>query len=267
MITRVFAVAAVAAIVAVGAGTPAFAQTYPPPVRSITVDDPTPAPGQAITIALRTCKAGTTALLGIDLKLVAAPIVGAAGVARSTVTVPSRLRPGRHIVSGACLAPDLHPLFLTAVITVTRPGGNPAPGGGDGTVATPPGGSGTDAGGGTTGAGSGGAGGSGGDGAAPALDGLAGPGGPTDAATLFGDAAAANGITADGVTAEGSTGGSDDVAAAQRSGASTPVSTGSDPGTLATIARVTLGVAALGGVPVALAISRRPRPTVRRGFA
>ena len=274
MITRVFAVAAAAAaaIVAVGAGAPASAQTYPPPVRSITVDDPTPAPGQAITIALRTCKAGTTALLGIDLKLVAAPIVGAAGVARSTVTVPSRLRPGRHIVSGACLAPDLHPLFLTAVITVTRPGGSPAPGGGDGTVATPPGGSGTDAGGGTAGAGSGGAGGSGGGGAAPALDGLAGPGGPTDAATLFGDAAAANGITADGVTAEGvtaegSTGGSDDVAAAQRSGASTPVSTDSDPGTLATIARVTLGVAALGGVPIALAISRRPRRTVRRGFA
>lgn len=271
MSKRVLAVAAaaVAAVLTLGAGAPASAQTYPPPVRSITVDDTTPAPGQAITITLRTCKAGTIALLGIDLQLVAAPIVGTDGVARSTVTVPARLRPGRHVVSGACLTPDRRPLFLTAVITVTGSGGSAAPGGNGGTSATPPpaGAGGNAAGGGTTGAGAGG--GSGGGGAAPSLDGLAGSVTPADAATLFGDTAAANGITAEGVTAdgEGPTGAGDGVATAQRSGASTPASTDSGPGALATIARVTLGLAALGGVPVALAISRRPRRTVRRGFA
>jgi hypothetical protein len=40
-----------------------------------------------------------------------------------------------------------------------------------------------------------------------------------------------------------------------------------DPGTLATVARVVLGVAALGGVPAALAISRRPPRVMREGFA
>jgi hypothetical protein len=36
---------------------------------------------------------------------------------------------------------------------------------------------------------------------------------------------------------------------------------------MSTIARVALGVAALGGVPVALAVSRRPPQVARRGFA
>ena len=36
---------------------------------------------------------------------------------------------------------------------------------------------------------------------------------------------------------------------------------------LATLARVALGVAALAGVPVALAISHQARPVVRRRFA
>ncbi len=264
MSKRVLAVAAVAvaALVAVGAGAPASAQTYPPPVRSITVDDTTPAPGQALTITLRTCRVGTIALLGIDLKLVAAPVVGADGVARASVTVPARLRPGRHVVSGACLSPDLRPLFLTTVITVPRPGSGTAPSADGGGVVTAPAEGGGTAGGSATG-GAGGAGGSAtARGAEPALDGLLGPGVPADAATLFGDTAAANGVTGDG-----STGGSDEVAHAQRSGSSTPAAADSDPGPLATIARVALGLAALGGVPVALAISRRPSRTVRRGFA
>jgi hypothetical protein len=268
MIKRVLAVAAavVAAFAALGSGAPASAQTYPPPVRSITVDDTTPAPGQSLTITLRTCKAGTIALLGIDLKLVATPTVGADGAARATVTVPARIRPGRHVVSGACLTPELRPLFLTTVITVSGPGGGGGPaGGGGGAAAIPPpaGGDGASSGapapGGAAAAPSGAT--SGGRPAAPSLDGLAGPGAPSDAAVLFGDTAAANGITGDGVTEGG-----DGIATAQRSGATSPQS-GSDPGPLATIARVTLGVAALGGVPVALAISRRPRRAVRRGFA
>ena len=277
------AAAAVAAAAVVWAGTPASAQTYPPPVRSITVDDTTPAPGQTITISLRTCRPGTIALLGIDLKLVATPRVGADRVARASVTVPSRLRPGRHTVSGACLTPELQPLFLTTVIDVTGRGGSGGAGGGGpagaGTAPTPPpappapAGEGTPASGVAPGPAAGGSdaapggsrtapGGSGGGPAAPSLGGLAGPGVPADAADLFGNAAAASGITAEGVTPGG-----DGLATAQRSEATDAATGDSDPGLLATIARVTLGVAALGGVPVALAISPRPRRTVRRGFA
>jgi hypothetical protein len=74
------AVTAGAAVALVGAASPLAAQTYPPPQSSITVDDATPAPGQEITVTLRTCKPGTVALLGIDLLLVAAPRVDADGV-------------------------------------------------------------------------------------------------------------------------------------------------------------------------------------------
>src|SRR5690554_662671 len=85
---RLPAVAAAALAAAIVAAAPAGAQAYPPPVRSITVDDPTPAPGQAITVAMRTCTPGTVALLGIDLWLVAAPTVGPDGAARASATVP-----------------------------------------------------------------------------------------------------------------------------------------------------------------------------------
>jgi hypothetical protein len=56
MTKRVFAVAAVVAAALAWAGVPASAQTYPP--NSITVDDSTPTPGQAITVTLRTCRPG-----------------------------------------------------------------------------------------------------------------------------------------------------------------------------------------------------------------
>jgi hypothetical protein len=269
MTKRMLAGAAVVAAVLVVAGAPASAQTYPPPVRSITVDDATPAPGQSIVVTLQTCRAGSTALVGIDLTLVASPRVGADGVARATVTVPARLRLGRHTVSGACLAPDLSPLFLTTTITVTAPGGG--------------GGGGTGTGGGTPGAvapagdadGSQDAGITGGTGAASvtprrgaasstgpripssSLANLAAGEAPPDAPAVFGDLATANGVTEGGAPPEA-------TASRTPGGAG---SSGSGPGTLSTLARVALGVAALGGVPVALAVSRRPQRVARRGFA
>ena len=263
MTKRVLAVAAavVAAVaVVVGSGLPASAQTYPPPVRSITVDDTTPAPGQPLTITLRTCRPGTFALLGIDLKLVATPTVGAGGAAQATVTLSSRVPPGRHIVSGACLTPDLDPLFLSTVITVEGRAGTEGPGNG--------GGGGGAGGGAGSGPGSGSAGPAGERSGGPSLAALAGPGLPADARDLFGGTAAANGIAGGGATGDVA---SEDggLATAQRSGSTSPEpeSADSDPGLLATIARVTLGVAALAGVPVALAISRRPRRAIRQGFA
>ena len=273
MSKRMLASAAVVAAALVVAGAPVSAQTYPPPVRSITVDDTTPAPGQSIAVTLQTCRAGTIALMGIDLTLVATPRVGADGVARATVTVPAKLRPGRHTVSGACLAPDLSPLFLTTAITVTPPagggGGSTGPGGGTtGGAVTPADGAGAlgsgDAGLSTTGAAAGTAG--GGQGSRPrtripssSLANLAGPEVPPDAPVVFSDLATANGVTDDVGTAppEATASRSDDDGA----------STSSGPGTMSTLARVALGVAALGGVPVALAVSRRPPRVARRGFA
>ena len=259
MSKRVLAGAAVVAAVLVVAGAPASAQTYPPPVRSITVDDATPAPGQSIVVTLQTCRADSTALVGIDLTLVASPRVGADGVARATVTVPARLRPGRHAVSGACLAPDLSPLFLTTTITVAAPGGGGGGGGGGGTGTG--GGSGTGGGtpgavatpGGDTGGGQDAAGAASGTprpGAASStgpripsssLANLAGPDAPPDAPAVFGDLATANGVTERGTAPP--------EPAASRT-PDTDGSTGSGPGTLSTLARVALGVAALGGVPV-----------------
>ena len=242
-------VAAVVAAALVLAGSPASAQSYPPPVRSITVDDATPAPGQSITVTLRTCKPGTFALIGVDLLLVATPTVGADGAAVATVEVPRFLRPGRHAVSGLCLAPNNRPLFLTTFITVTPAGGAASGGGGKGPtgslaasgpsdpsapLASPAGGQ------------------AGASGAAPSAAALDGPEVPADAAMLFEEAAASKGLAEGGPGAE---------AAAEPSG-----SGGDDggPGLVPTLARVALGLAAVGGVPVALAVSRRPQRLVRR---
>jgi hypothetical protein len=223
---------AVLLVCAGGAG----AQAYPPAPNTITVDDPTPDPGQVVTVTLATCRPGTFALLGIDLWLLGAPVVGADGVARAQVTVPVSIRPGRHVVTGACITPSGGPMFLMTRITVPGRGG--ATGGGGGPDA---------------GTGGGGAG-------HPSLGALAGPALPPDAARIYQTTALANGITDSGSGNSGATG----APPVGRSG-----SDGADDGlgTLGAIARVTLGLLAVGGVPVALAISRRPSAEARSGFA
>ncbi|HET6951984.1 MAG TPA: hypothetical protein VFI47_16500, partial [Acidimicrobiales bacterium] len=250
--------ATVAVLVPAG---PAGAQAYPPPQHTITVDDSTPAPGQAITVTLRTCRAGTHALFGIDLVFLGSGRVDAQGVASAVVTIPTWTAPGQHRISGACLGADLVPLLLSTLVTVEQPpaGGGPAGGaGGAGAGAGQPpadGGSATGAptpdpavrgqngGGRNTGSRT----------MAPSLDALDGTAVPADAPVLFEETAAAAGVT------EGGTG---------RAGALQPGAAGAagqapkgsaEPGTMSRIARVTLGVAAVGGVPVALALSRRPR--------
>jgi len=229
-------------LVSLGSGGLAGAQAYPPAPNAITVDDPTPSPGQVVTVTLTTCRPGTFALIGIDLWLVGTPVVDASGAAVAQVTVPARIRPGRHVVSGACLDSTWHPLFLTTLITVEAPpaGGSGGAGGAGGAVI--------------------GGGANGGRGAAPSLASLAGPSAPPDAALLYQTTALANGVT---------DGGGDDEAATGDRSAGTDGSAASDrgPGTLGTIARVALGVLAIGGVPVAMAISRRPSAAVRSGFA
>jgi hypothetical protein len=251
----------------------ASAQTYPPPVRSITVDDPTPVPGQTITVTFQTCRARTTALIGVGLSLAAAPRADARGVATARFTLPTRMRPGRHTVLGACLAPDLRPLVLTTTITVAAPAAGSGGGGGaaGGGAAGGPGSGGGAAGsapatslapGSTGGEIEGAGGGATGGGSAPSLAPLGGAGAPAPAtaATLFEETAATYGVTDGPATAEAADGRS--VGDGDGS---------SDSGLLATIARVLLGLAAVAGVPVALALSRQPERgrgrTVQRGFA
>lgn len=236
---RVFAAATTAVAGLVLVGGPVAAQTYPPPADSIAVDDSTPVRGQTLAVTLQTCKPGTIALIGFDLSLGSTPTVGGDGVAQGTVTVPSWARLGQHTVSGACLAPDHHPVVLTTNVTVVADlagGGTaatPPPGGGGGRIYRPAG-----------------------VGSLAALDTSA---VPASAEALYETAAAFNGAN------EGGRG--PGQPALQRSQAGDAGATDSDPGTLSTVARVVLGVAALGGVPVALAISRRPRRVVQRNFA
>lgn len=268
---RLPAVAAAALAAAIVAAAPAGAQAYPPPVRSITVDDPTPAPGQAITVAMRTCTPGTVALLGIDLWLVAAPTVGPDGAARASATVPRALRPGRHAVSGLCLA-DGRLLFLTTTITVERArgpqagGGAAGPGtatpagggGGAGPPAVPGPGAGAAAAGGsgtlTSGTGAGGA-------AVSPLAPLAAAAPFADAPVIFEEAARAHGITGEPVgDGEGGAG----AAGAEPAATTGPADAGGGRSGWSTVLRVVLGMAGLGGVPVALALGHRPRRTARR---
>ncbi|HEY7070755.1 MAG TPA: hypothetical protein VH479_11610 [Acidimicrobiales bacterium] len=265
MRVRLFAVAAaIAAVLVVAGGLQAGAQTYPPPPASLTVDDPTPAPGQAITVTMSGCQPATFALFGVDVILLGSAKAGSDGVARATVSIPAALRAGAHTVSGFCIGANHLPLFLRTTITVT-PASAPPP------TTTPPAapGSGTGSGGSTggTGTGSSSSAGRSGSGRAgrssapaatvPSPDALASPTLPTDAPTMFEDAAEANGVPAGGSGSSGP--GSPDATAAAATASTT------DVGPLSTVARVALGLAAIFGVPVALAFSRRPgrpaRPT------
>ena len=115
MIKRVLAAVGAGATVLVMSAVSVGAQTYPPAPNAITVDDPTPIPGQVVTVTLRTCRPDTYALIGIGLSLVGTPRVDAQGVAVATVTVPASIRPGRHVVSGTCLGADWRPIFLTTM--------------------------------------------------------------------------------------------------------------------------------------------------------
>jgi hypothetical protein len=86
---------------------------------------------------------------------------------------------------------------------------------------------------------------------------LASPTLPVDAPTLFEDAAEANGVPAGGSSGSSAAQGDPDPTAAAAT-AST-----ADVGPLSTVARVGLGLAAIFGVPVALAFSRRPDRATR----
>src|SRR5262245_8302962 len=246
--------AAVAAVLVVAGGAPAGAQSYPPPAASLTVDNPAPAPGQAITVTMSGCRPDTFALFGVDLTLLGSGRAGSDGVARATVTIPATLLAGPHTVSGFCLGANGLPLFLRTTIDVTPVGPPPS------STSPPPGGTSTGSGAGGTGTGSSTAGGSRGGRTTPAAsvpsaDALAAPTLPADAPVLFEDVAEANGV-------DRTPAGTEHAEPAATATADRPGSPGVGP--FSTMARVGLGLAAIFGVPVALAVSRRPRRAAPR---
>ncbi len=75
---------------------------------------------------------------------------------------------------------------------------------------------------------------------------------------MFEDAAEANGVPATPV--RGGTGGSSGARGSEAAATANAATAGAaDVGPFSTVARVGLGLAAIAGVPVALAFSRRPR--------
>ena len=264
MSKRLFAVAAAVAVVfVVAGGMQAGAQTYPPPPASLTVDDPTPAPGQAVTVTMSGCQPATFALFGVDVILLGSARAGSDGVAQATVTIPAALPAGAHTVSGFCIGANHLPLFLRTTITVT-PASAPAPAP---PTTTPPAAGASGSGGQSGGSGAGssssgrsGAGRAGRSGTAavvPSPDVLASPTLPVDAPTLFEDAAEASGVPAGGSSGSSAAQGDPDPTAAAATAGT------ADIGPLSTVARVGLGLAAIFGVPVALAFSRRPGRATR----
>jgi hypothetical protein len=266
MVRRVVAVAAVGVAALLTLGTGARAQTYPPPKVSITVEPARPLAGQDITVVLTGCKPGTIALIGIDLRLVDSPVVGPDGVATTTIALPARLRPGQHLVTGVCIGATGDRVVVSTRFNVRPAQGGPGPNDAEGTSGTDGGGAlaGGGDGDGSTAAGTGGSGDAQATGSADgqvvgglaSLDALDGPEVPADAEEIF-EAAAATG-SVDGAepgTAQAGTADADEAGAASDSG----------PGTLGTLARVAFGMAALGGVPVAMALSRRGAPSLFTG--
>jgi hypothetical protein len=248
--------AAVAAVLVVAGGAPAGAQSYPPPPASLTVDNPAPAPGQTITVTMSGCRPDTLALFGVDQILLGSGRAGSDGVARARITIPAALPAGPHTVSGFCLGANGLPLFLRTTIDVTPSGPPPS------STPPPPGGTSTGTG---TGSGAGGTGGRAGGGrgagttpaaSVPSVDVLAAPTLPADASVLFEDAAGANGVPRT-PRSSGTEGAEPAATTADHAGSA-------DVGPFSTMARVGLGLAAIFGVPVALAVSRRPRRAAPR---
>lgn len=253
MSKRVVFVASVAVVLAAMVG-PASAQTYPPPSNSITVDDPTPVPGQTITVSMQVCRPGTRALFGLDLRYAADGVADARGVARADVLIPPTTDPGRHLITGTCLRPDLLP--LTTWITVqsgTQDDGVSSAGG--------------------TAGGTGG-------GADPDTDpsvvaaqidaadpspadiGAFGGGSPAELRAQFDESIADAGrnLAVDDSGAQAPAG--DGSRATGSSDAASP-----GTGALALVGRVLLGLVAVGSVPAALVLSRRSGRGAAEGFA
>ena len=255
-------------MLAVAGSAPAGAQSYPPPQHSLTVDDDTPTPGQTITVTMSTCRTGTLALFGVDLLLVGSARAGGDGVASGPITVPAAVTPGSHSVSGWCIGTNLLPLFLRTAVTVVPAGGDQDPPAPDPNVVTPPPGD--------------------GGGGGPVVDDPATGSAPPGAGRSSGPARRRRPTrwrarrcrrtpppcsrTPPQPTASPPrrrrrprAAPRRPAEAARRSPRTGPLSQdGSDAGAMPTAARVALGLAAVGGVPVALAFSRGPRTAPRR---
>jgi LPXTG-motif cell wall-anchored protein len=100
--TMVIAVAAVAALVVLGAA-PVGAQQYPPANNFVTVDDVTPHPCQSVTITAGTYTTGSTVDFSLDsgATSLGSAAADASGVATLTAAIPEGTQSGSHKVTAS----------------------------------------------------------------------------------------------------------------------------------------------------------------------
>jgi LPXTG-motif cell wall-anchored protein len=117
MIKRVLILMCALFVVLAPAGV-ASAQTYPPPPGGITPSDPTPDPGQTITVTATACAPGATVRFYFNGELFAEAVADEDGVATVQLTIPADAVPG---VTYTIQAVGCRPEILST--TVTIPGG------------------------------------------------------------------------------------------------------------------------------------------------
>lgn len=100
MLRRMLVIAAATAALVVGAA-PAGAQQYPPSNNSVTIDDVTPHPCQAVTITAATYSPGSTVefTLASTLTALGSATADANGVATLTAAIPDGTEPGDHTIT------------------------------------------------------------------------------------------------------------------------------------------------------------------------
>jgi LPXTG-motif cell wall-anchored protein len=121
MVKRLLAASALGVVLTAA---PAAAQQYPPAVNSLTVDCPTPAPGDVVELQARTFAAGsevTFALASVPTTVATAP-ADASGAVSVRATIPVGTAGGPHTITAVGQAPGGGPLSISAAVTVDASG-------------------------------------------------------------------------------------------------------------------------------------------------
>jgi len=93
-----------AALLFTTAGTAAAQDAYPPAGGdSITANDTTVAPGDAMVLGIQVCNPASTATFVLDgSSTLGTGTANSSGVAQATVTIPSSTSAGSHTITGSC---------------------------------------------------------------------------------------------------------------------------------------------------------------------
>lgn len=108
-----------AAVALVALPTTAAAQDYAPGGNTITADDTTVAPGEAIVLGIQICQPSTSATFELDSTTsLGSATAGSNGRATLTATIPSTTSAGTHTIEGSCMGSNGQPLVQVLSITV-----------------------------------------------------------------------------------------------------------------------------------------------------